>query len=74
MLYYTSAFVPLQDMIERAIVNFHADGYVNPPAGYVQQFPTPPYRSDTFAAGISRSLPLLCVLAFIYSVSTLVKG
>lgn len=74
LLYYLFGFVPLQDMFNRALVDFYAGEHVPVPGAFVREFPVPFHRVDQFAAGISRSLPLLAVLAFIYSVSNIVKS
>eukprot|EP00048_Salpingoeca_helianthica_P013328 m.199069 g.199069 ORF g.199069 m.199069 type:complete len:2327 (-) comp15490_c4_seq4:26-7006(-) len=73
-VYYQYGFAPLQDIIDRAIIEFRASRAVASPSTFVKQFPLPPYHADAFAAGISRTLPLLAVLAFIYSVSNIVKS
>ncbi len=73
-MYYLFGFVPIQDIVNRALVDFFAGEHVAVPGGFVRQFPVPEHNVDLFAAGIARSLPLLAVLAFIYSVSNIVKN
>ena len=45
MMYYDFGFVPLQDMFDRALVDFFAERHVASPSSFVQQFPVPAYNS-----------------------------
>ncbi|RNA31837.1 ATP-binding cassette sub-family A member 1, partial [Brachionus plicatilis] len=70
--YFTYGFIYLQDMIEKAIVETKTNQ--SQTMGIVGQMtPYPCYINDKFLNAISRTLPLLMTLAWIYTVSMLVK-
>lgn len=64
----------LQDLISRAIVDVETGGPIDPPSAYLRAFPTPGFQKDRFQWGISQSMPLFMVLAWIYTVSIIVKS
>lgn len=70
--YFTYGFIYLQDMIEKAIVETKT-GQSQDMGIIGQMTPYPCYIDDKFLNAISRTLPLFMVLAWIYTVSMLVK-
>ncbi|CAH1774058.1 unnamed protein product [Owenia fusiformis] len=73
MKYVAYGFVYLQDMLDHGYAQ-ELNKMEEKVGVYLQQFPYPCYIYDTFTRAISRSLPLFMVLAWIYSVSMIVKG
>lgn len=73
MRYFTSGFIYLQDVIERAIVTHHTDRE-KLPGIYMQQFPSPCYVFDTFFIAISQLFPLFMILSFVYTCAMIVKS
>nr|APD26544.1 ATP-binding cassette transporter subfamily A member 1-like X1 protein [Brachionus koreanus] len=70
--YFTYGFIYLQDMIEKAIVEMKTEQVQD--MGIIGQMtPYPCFIDDKFLNAISRTLPLFMVLAWIYTVSMLVK-
>jgi hypothetical protein len=70
--YFLYGFIYIQDMLEKAIIEVKSNqsqmfGLVG------QMMPYPCYVSDRFIVAISRSMPLFMVLAWIYTVSMMVK-
>jgi ATP-binding cassette subfamily A (ABC1) protein 1 len=70
--YFLYGFIYVQDMIERAVVEVKSNqsqlfGLV------AQMMPYPCYVNDKFVIAIARSMPLFMVLAWIYTVSMMVK-
>ncbi|XP_032250751.1 phospholipid-transporting ATPase ABCA7 [Phoca vitulina] len=71
--YVWGGFVYLQDLLERAAVRVLSG--TEPRARlYLQQMPYPCFVDDAFLRVLSRSLPLLLTLAWIYSVALTVKA
>nr|QNH67855.1 ATP-binding cassette transporter subfamily A member 1-like protein X1 [Brachionus rotundiformis] len=70
--YFTYGFIYLQDMVEKAIVEMKT-GEKQEMGIIGQMTPYPCYINDKFLNAISRTLPLFMVLAWIYTVSMLVK-
>lgn len=66
--YFLHGFIYIQDMIEQAIVSPGLGLGVS-----AQMSPYPCHISDKFFIDISKSLPLFMVIAWVYTVSTLVK-
>ncbi|CAF4578630.1 unnamed protein product [Rotaria socialis] len=70
--YHSYTFIYLQNAIERAIISAHTG--TNLPYGIkTQQMPYPCWINDQFVNSISRMLPLLMVLSWIFTVSMNVK-
>ncbi|XP_067108458.1 retinal-specific phospholipid-transporting ATPase ABCA4 isoform X1 [Osmerus mordax] len=71
--YIWGGFAYLQDMIEHGILKIHT-GNDWPLGVYVQQMPYPCYVDDLFMLTLNRCFPIFMVLAWIYSVSMIVKS
>ncbi|KAK7158970.1 hypothetical protein R3I94_005341 [Phoxinus phoxinus] len=71
--YIWGGFAYLQDMIEHGILKLHT-GHDWPLGIYVQQMPYPCYVDDMFMLTLNRCFPIFMVLAWIYSVSMVVKS
>ncbi|XP_062517550.1 ATP-binding cassette sub-family A member 2-like isoform X2 [Corticium candelabrum] len=76
LLYEVFGFVYIQDLIDRAIVNFVTNKTVNEPGGYLQQFPYPCYNFDRFAATLYQYSLLSVVLVFswVFSVAMIIRN
>uniref|UniRef100_A0A674IDT4 ATP binding cassette subfamily A member 4 n=1 Tax=Terrapene triunguis TaxID=2587831 RepID=A0A674IDT4_9SAUR len=71
--YIWGGFAYLQDMIEHGIIKTQTNAEV--PSGiYLQQMPYPCFVDDIFMITLNRSFPIFMVLAWIYSVSMIVKS
>ncbi|XP_066480655.1 retinal-specific phospholipid-transporting ATPase ABCA4 [Tiliqua scincoides] len=71
--YIWGGFAYLQDMIEHGIIKTQTR--VEVPVGiYLQQMPYPCFVDDVFMVTLNRSFPIFMVLAWIYSVSMIVKS
>ncbi|XP_044884673.1 retinal-specific phospholipid-transporting ATPase ABCA4 isoform X4 [Mauremys mutica] len=71
--YIWGGFAYLQDMIEHGIIKTQTNAEV--PSGiYLQQMPYPCFVDDMFMITLNRSFPIFMVLAWIYSVSMIVKS
>lgn len=71
--YYYSGFVHLQDIIDRAFIEFKSNATFSSET-FIQQFPVPAYNVDSFATSIGSIMPIIMILAWIYSISILVKS
>ncbi|KAE8610555.1 hypothetical protein XENTR_v10012168 [Xenopus tropicalis] len=72
MRYIWGGFAYLQDMIDHGIIKSQTSTEV--PAGiYLQQMPYPCFVDDVFMITLNRCFPIFMVLAWIYSISMLVK-
>ncbi|XP_058033573.1 retinal-specific phospholipid-transporting ATPase ABCA4 [Ahaetulla prasina] len=71
--YIWGGFAYLQDMIEQGIIKTQTRVDV-PPGIYLQQMPYPCFADDVFMITLTRAFPLLMVLAWIYSISMIVKS
>uniref|UniRef100_A0A672SH63 P-type phospholipid transporter n=1 Tax=Sinocyclocheilus grahami TaxID=75366 RepID=A0A672SH63_SINGR len=71
--YIWGGFAYLQDMIEHGILKLHT-GHDWPLGVYLQQMPYPCYVDDMFMLTLNRCFPIFMVLAWIYSVSMMVKS
>uniref|UniRef100_A0A671S297 ABC transporter domain-containing protein n=1 Tax=Sinocyclocheilus anshuiensis TaxID=1608454 RepID=A0A671S297_9TELE len=71
--YIWGGFAYLQDMIEHGILKLHT-GHDWPLGVYLQQMPYPCYVDDMFMLTLNRCFPIFMVLAWIYSVSMIVKS
>ncbi|KAM8930176.1 retinal-specific phospholipid-transporting ATPase ABCA4 isoform 2-T2 [Pelodytes ibericus] len=70
--YIWGGFAYLQDIIDHGIIKSLTNNEV--PAGiYVQQMPYPCFVDDVFMITLNRCFPIFMVLAWIYSISMLVK-
>ncbi|XP_026509884.1 ATP-binding cassette sub-family A member 13-like [Terrapene carolina triunguis] len=70
---YNHIFVPLQDMIERAIIAVHAGADASEPEIQVQAMPYPCHTSDLFLNNIGFFFPLIMMLAWMVSVAGMVR-
>ncbi|XP_062844042.1 retinal-specific phospholipid-transporting ATPase ABCA4 isoform X2 [Trichomycterus rosablanca] len=71
--YIWGGFAYLQDMIEHGVLKL----LTNPQSQlgvYVQQMPYPCYVDDVFMLTLNRCFPIFMVLAWVYSVSMMVKS
>uniref|UniRef100_A0AAR2KLF0 P-type phospholipid transporter n=1 Tax=Pygocentrus nattereri TaxID=42514 RepID=A0AAR2KLF0_PYGNA len=71
--YVWGGFAYLQDMVEQAVIKIHT-GKEWPLGVYLQQMPYPCYVDDLFMLTLSRCFPIFIVLAWVYSVSMMVKS
>ncbi|XP_015230454.1 PREDICTED: retinal-specific ATP-binding cassette transporter-like [Cyprinodon variegatus] len=71
--YVWGGFAYLQDIIEHGIIRTHT-GKEWPLGVYLQQFPYPCYVDDLFMLTLNRCFPIFMVLAWVYSVSMIVKS
>ncbi|XP_051989665.1 retinal-specific phospholipid-transporting ATPase ABCA4-like isoform X1 [Xyrauchen texanus] len=71
--YIWGGFAYLQDMIEHGILRLQT-GHDWPLGVYLQQMPYPCYVDDMFMLTLNRCFPIFMVLAWIYSVSMVVKS
>ncbi|XP_059511525.1 ATP-binding cassette sub-family A member 13-like isoform X2 [Stegostoma tigrinum] len=72
--YYNRVFLPLQDMIERAIIQFHIGQDIPNPAIQIQAMPFPCHISDQFLNNTAFFFPLLMMLAWMISVASMVRN
>ncbi|EGD73260.1 ABCA2 protein [Salpingoeca rosetta] len=74
-LYYYSGFAMVQDMVDRAFTNLHAerDTATELPV-FGQRFPVPAYAGDEFTRGLAPVLPLFMTISLVYIVSITVKS
>ncbi|XP_069768069.1 ATP-binding cassette sub-family A member 13-like isoform X2 [Narcine bancroftii] len=70
---YNLIFIPLQDMIERAIIEIQTGQNAFDPAIQVTAMPYPCHRNDQFLNNIGFFLPLLMMLAWLVSLASLVR-
>ncbi|KAM3860773.1 LOW QUALITY PROTEIN: retinal-specific phospholipid-transporting ATPase ABCA4-like [Diretmus argenteus] len=71
--YVWGGFAYLQDIIEHAIIKSHT-GVLYPLGVYLQQMPYPCFVDDLFMMALNRCFPIFMVLAWVYSVSMIVKS
>ena len=71
--YYIFGFVWLQDLIDRAIIDYHSNATILEPGTYLNQMPYPCYMIDNFLQMIQHVMPLCLSISFIYSVSMLTQ-
>jgi ATP-binding cassette subfamily A (ABC1) protein 2 len=69
--YYVFGFVWLQDLIDRAIIDYHSNQSVLEPGTYLNQMPYPCYMIDNFLQMIQHVIPLCLCISFVYTVSML---
>ncbi|KAM9227951.1 ATP-binding cassette sub-family A member 13 [Leptosomus discolor] len=70
---YNHIFIPLQDMIERAIISAQTGTDVSEPAIQVQAMPYPCHTSDLFLNNIGFFFPLMMMLTWMVSVAGMVR-
>uniref|UniRef100_A0A1A7XIW1 P-type phospholipid transporter n=2 Tax=Iconisemion striatum TaxID=60296 RepID=A0A1A7XIW1_9TELE len=73
MRYIWGGFLYLQDVIEQGIIRAMT-GTKEKTGVYIQQMPYPCYVDDIFLRVMSRSMPLFMTLAWMYSVSIILKS
>ncbi|KAM4555209.1 phospholipid-transporting ATPase ABCA1-like isoform 2-T2 [Odontesthes bonariensis] len=73
MRYIWGGFSYLQDVIEQGIIRA-VTGTKEKTGVYIQQMPYPCYVDDIFLRVMSRSMPLFMTLAWMYSVSIILKS
>ncbi|XP_068603937.1 retinal-specific phospholipid-transporting ATPase ABCA4-like [Brachionichthys hirsutus] len=71
--YVWGGFAYLQDVIEHGIIRTQT-GKAWPQGVYLQQMPYPCYVDDLFMLTLNRCFPIFMVLAWVYSVSMIVKS
>ncbi|XP_059827445.1 ATP-binding cassette sub-family A member 13-like [Hypanus sabinus] len=71
--HYNLAFIPLQDMIERAIIEMQTGRDIFDPAIQVEAMPYPCHKNDQFLSNIGFFLPLLMMLAWLISIACFVR-
>uniref|UniRef100_A0A672G6Q6 P-type phospholipid transporter n=1 Tax=Salarias fasciatus TaxID=181472 RepID=A0A672G6Q6_SALFA len=71
--YIWGGFAYLQDMVDHGIIRVQTSN-TQPLGVFVQQMPYPCYVDDVFIQSIGAMLPLFLVVAFIYSVSMIIKS
>ncbi|GCC25067.1 hypothetical protein chiPu_0003472 [Chiloscyllium punctatum] len=72
--YYNRVFLPLQDMIERAIIQSQIGQDIPNPAIQIQAMPFPCHISDPFLNNTAFFFPLLMMLAWLISVASMVRN
>ncbi|XP_058534003.1 ATP-binding cassette sub-family A member 13 [Ochotona princeps] len=70
---YNYIFVPLQDMIERAIIAVQTGHDAPEPAAQTQAAPYPCHTSDLFLNNVGFFLPLIMMLTWMVSVASMVR-
>ncbi|XP_074755573.1 ATP-binding cassette sub-family A member 13 isoform X1 [Athene noctua] len=70
---YNHVFIPLQDMIERAIISAQTGTDTLEPAIQVQAMPYPCHTSDLFLNNIGFFFPLMMMLTWMISVAGMVR-
>ncbi|XP_060103717.1 ATP-binding cassette sub-family A member 13 [Heteronotia binoei] len=70
---YNHVFIPLQDMIERAIVSVHTGVDALDAGIQVQAMPYPCHTSDLFLNNIGFFFPLIMMLTWMVSVASMVR-
>ncbi|XP_010623196.1 ATP-binding cassette sub-family A member 13 [Fukomys damarensis] len=70
---YNYIFVPLQDMIERAIVEVQTGQEALEPTTQAQAAPYPCHTSDLFLNNVGFFLPLIMMLTWMVSVASMVR-
>eukprot|EP00062_Callorhinchus_milii_P012447 gi/632959600/ref/XP_007895712.1/ PREDICTED: ATP-binding cassette sub-family A member 13 [Callorhinchus milii] len=71
---YNRIFIPLQDMIERAIIQMQTGQDVPNPAVQVQGMPYPCHKNDKFLNNIGFFFPLIMMMAWLVSVAAMVRN
>uniref|UniRef100_W5MCE2 ABC transporter domain-containing protein n=1 Tax=Lepisosteus oculatus TaxID=7918 RepID=W5MCE2_LEPOC len=70
---YNRIFIPLQDMIERAIISVQTQKDITEPLSVVQAMPYPCHFQDQFLGSLGFLFPLLMMLAWMISVASMVR-
>ncbi|CAF0720825.1 unnamed protein product, partial [Brachionus calyciflorus] len=71
--YYLFGFVWLQDLIDRAIIDYHSNSTILEPGAYLNQMPYPCYMIDNFLQMIQHVMPLCLAISFVYTVAMLTQ-
>ncbi|XP_038069738.1 phospholipid-transporting ATPase ABCA1-like isoform X2 [Patiria miniata] len=72
--YIRGGFVFLQDMFDQGIIKASLGKKDAGAGAYIQEFPYPCYISDTFVQTLGAILPLLMIIAWLFSVAMIIKG
>ncbi|KAK0404670.1 hypothetical protein QR680_017563 [Steinernema hermaphroditum] len=72
--YYEFGFLFIQDVIERAIVDVHANESIREPGSFIQFIPFPCYFKDQYLTEIEAVFSLAVVLSSLYSCALLVEN
>ena len=64
-------FTWLQDMIDRAFIDYHSNATILEPGTWFNQMPYPCYTVDNFLQMIQHVMPLCLSISFVYSVAML---
>ncbi|XP_075922320.1 uncharacterized protein LOC116941141 isoform X1 [Petromyzon marinus] len=72
-MYYTHAFLPIQDMLERAAISLYIGRNISEPALQVQPMPYPCYTDDSFLHSVGLMFPILFMIAWILTIASTVK-
>ncbi|XP_025778776.1 ATP-binding cassette sub-family A member 13 [Puma concolor] len=70
---YNYIFVPLQDMIERAIISVQTGQEAEEPATQTQAMPYPCHTRDLFLNNVGFFFPLIMMLTWMVSVASMVR-
>ncbi|XP_072009201.1 ATP-binding cassette sub-family A member 13 isoform X2 [Engystomops pustulosus] len=70
---YSHVFVPIQDMIDRAIISLQTGTEIFEPEVQVQALPYPCHTRDLFLSHIGFFFPLIMMLAWIISVASMIR-
>ena len=71
--YYLFGFVWLQDLIDRAIVDYHSNSTILEPGSYIHQMPFHCYIHDNFLQMVQHVMPLCLSVSFVYTVAMLTQ-
>nr|QUF59426.1 ATP-binding cassette transporter Abca2 [Brachionus angularis] len=71
--YYLFGFVWLQDLIDRAIIDYHSNSTIFEPGSYLNQMPYPCYMIDNFLQMTQHVMPLCLSISFVYTVAILTQ-
>ncbi|XP_022097183.1 ATP-binding cassette sub-family A member 1-like isoform X2 [Acanthaster planci] len=72
--YIRGGFIFLQDMFDQGIIKASLRTKDAGAGAYVQEFPYPCYISDLFVQTLGAILPLLMIIAWLFSVAMIIKG
>ncbi len=71
--YYIFGFVWLQDLVDRAIIDYHSNSTILEPGSYIHQMPYPCYTIDNFLQMTQHVMPLCLSVSFVYTVAMLTQ-
>uniref|UniRef100_A0A240PML2 ABC transporter domain-containing protein n=1 Tax=Anopheles atroparvus TaxID=41427 RepID=A0A240PML2_ANOAO len=72
--YFREGFLSIQHFIFRSFAELHKTIPDPVPDVYLQRFPYPPFREDSFPSSLTTFLPISVMLAFIYPCISIVKS